>query len=124
MVTIECDLGEMPPVLCRAAQLNQVFMSLLIYVADGIDDDGVVRIASRARDQAVEVRISADGLVIPPADLDHVFDPGFTTDRDRIVMELGLPLAYRIVEDHRGTLTATSVPGAGTSFNVVLPLGH
>jgi hypothetical protein len=52
--------------------------------------------------------------------LDRVFDP-FVTTKPR-GLGLGLALAYRIVEEHRGALRVVSAPGKGTTFTCYLPI--
>ena len=49
-----------------------------------------------------------------------MFNPFFTTKASGT--GLGLALSHKIVEDHRGRITFRSVPGAGTTFRVVLPV--
>ena len=55
-----------------------------------------------------------------PADvLERVFNPFYTTKQEGT--GLGLAISQRIVNDHRGTLSAQSWPAIGTVFTVVLP---
>jgi PAS domain S-box-containing protein len=68
----------------------------------------------------VEVQVSDEGEGIPPELLDRVFDP-FVTTKPR-GLGLGLALAHRIVEEHRGALRVASAPGKGTTFSAHLPI--
>jgi PAS domain S-box-containing protein len=68
----------------------------------------------------VEVQVSDEGEGIPPELLDRVFDP-FVTTKPR-GLGLGLALAHRIVEEHRGALRVASTPGKGTTFSAHLPI--
>lgn len=65
------------------------------------------------------------GLGIPAADLPHIFDPfrraGNVCGRVRGT-GIGLTIARRIVEQHGGALTVTSVEGAGSTFTIRLPV--
>jgi signal transduction histidine kinase len=54
--------------------------------------------------------------------LDRIFEPFFTTRDVGEGMGLGLAVSHAIVEAHGGTLTATSVPGEGSTFSVQLPV--
>lgn len=67
----------------------------------------------------VEVLVSDQGEGIPEALRDRVFDP-FVTTKPR-GLGLGLALAHRIVEEHRGALRVTSTPGKGSTFACYLP---
>ena len=56
-----------------------------------------------------------------PDPCDRVFEPYFTTKTTGT--GLGLPISRKIVEDHRGSLTASNHPDGGAVFRLVLP-GH
>jgi signal transduction histidine kinase len=60
-----------------------------------------------------------DGPGISPEDLPRVFDPFFT--RRQGGSGLGLSIAHRAVQAHGGALIASSVPGEGATFAIVLP---
>ncbi len=123
-VKFAVELGELPQVRCRAAQINQVFLGLLVFSAESLGEKGNVRITSRAVGQGIEVRVSDDGPGLPREKLAHIFDPAFTTTAGRVGMELGLPLSLKTVRDHGGDLRVDSQPGAGTTFTLSLPLGE
>lgn len=67
----------------------------------------------------VEVLVADEGEGIPDALGDRVFDP-FVTTKPR-GLGLGLALAHRVVEEHRGALRVTSTPGKGSTFACYLP---
>ena len=73
---------------------------------------------------AVAFEIEDEGMGISKDDLPHLFTPFFRADRSRTRgtggVGLGLTLAKRIVEAHRGTIGVTSTLGAGTTVRVVL----
>ena len=74
----------------------------------------------RRRAQTVAIEIEDDGVGIPEADADRVFNPFFTTKDTGT--GLGLALTHKIVEDHGGTIHFRSVRGGGTTFRIVLPV--
>ena len=55
---------------------------------------------------------------------DHLFEPFFTTKQVGNGTGLGLAVSYGIVQDHGGTMEASSVLGQGTTFSVLLPTGE
>jgi len=67
----------------------------------------------------VEILVQDEGDGIPEGLGDRVFDP-FVTTKPR-GLGLGLAIAHRIVEEHRGALRVTSTPGKGTTFACYLP---
>ena len=69
-----------------------------------------------------EITIADTGQGIAREDRDKIFNPFFTTKTGGT--GLGLAIVYRIIEDHRGTITVDSVPGKGTQFIIRLPISE
>ena len=77
---------------------------------------------TRARDEAVEIRVRDNGTGIAPKYRDRLFQPFFTTKPTGEGTGLGLSISYDIVtQQHGGTITVDSEPGAFTEFTVRLP---
>jgi signal transduction histidine kinase len=117
------DLGA-PAVHASSGQLEQVVVNLVTNAAFAIPEGrrGEVTVSifpSASGGALMEVR--DDGSGIEPATMDRIFDPFFTTREVGQGMGLGLPICHAIVAAHGGTLTATSVPGKGSTFRVELP---
>jgi signal transduction histidine kinase len=71
---------------------------------------------------AVEVRVRDNGTGIPADIKDKLFQPFFTTKPTGEGTGLGLSISYDIVtQQHGGTITVESEPGAFTEFTVRLP---
>jgi two-component system, NtrC family, sensor kinase len=123
---LRLDLAELPPVLCNIADLNQVFLNLIVNAADAIEETGrrgVIGVTTALSGDDVVVQISDTGGGIPDAVRPKIFDPFFTTKDVGRGSGQGLPLARGVVhEGHGGTLTLESVPGQGTTFTVRLPI--
>ncbi len=116
------DFGSLPEVRCYPQRLNQVFMNILVNAAQAIEEKGTIRIATRAEDEHVVVKISDDGRGIAPEALDRIFDPFFTTKEVGKGTGLGLSVAYNIVQSHNGSIEVTSKPGKGTTFTIRIPI--
>ncbi len=69
------------------------------------------------------LEVADDGRGIPAADLPHVQDPFFTTRPLHEGRGLGLSVVYGIVAGLGGGLLVQSVPGAGATVKVYLPIG-
>jgi signal transduction histidine kinase len=121
------ELGDLPPVRCNIADLNQVFLNLIVNAADAIEETGrrgVITVATALEREEVVVRISDTGAGIPDDVRPKIFDPFFTTKDVGRGSGQGLPLARGVVQEgHGGTLTVESVPGEGTTFSVRIPAG-
>lgn len=122
-VTLTHDYGDLPPVECYAAQLNQVWMNLLANAAQTFGAaEGKVHIKTFCRDRTVVVSISDTGPGMTPEQLKRIFDPFFTTKPVGEGTGLGLSISHGIVERHDGRIEVASVPGEGTTFTVFLPI--
>ncbi|MFC0430935.1 cell wall metabolism sensor histidine kinase WalK [Kutzneria buriramensis] len=84
-----------------------------------------VEIACDRTDGHIRVHVDDDGLGIPVADRDRVFDRFVRLDssRDRASSStgLGLAIAREITRAHGGTIAVTDAPGGGARVVVVLP---
>jgi|GEM_PF-196451 len=67
----------------------------------------------------VEIEIEDTGRGIAEENLDEIFSPFFTTKIKG--MGFGLPIAQRIVQDHRGKIEAETTQGKGSRFRILLP---
>ncbi len=67
----------------------------------------------------VRIRVMDDGPGIEPEDMGRIFDPFFTKRTGGTGM--GLAVAYRAVQAHGGVLLASSTPGKGATFSIIIP---
>ena len=117
------DFGEIPQVNCYAAQLNQVWMNLLVNAAQAIGTGtGEVRITTRCEGRTVLVSVSDNGPGIPPEQLKKIFDPFFTTKPVGEGSGLGLSISHGIIERHGGKIEVDSATGDRTTFTISLPI--
>jgi signal transduction histidine kinase len=100
-------------------QLTIVFANLLRNAVEAMGDAGRIRLAATRQRDRVEVTIDDTGPGISADQLGQIFQPFFTTKTRGI--GLGLAIARAIVENHGGSLMATSVVGQGSCFLVRLP---
>ena len=115
---------NIPSVPSDIQQLYHVFMNLILNAADAMEGRGRLRVQTRPAvgSDGVCIEISDTGPGIPGHVLPHIFDPFFTTKDEGHGTGLGLSVAYGIIENHKGRLTACSAPGEGTTFVIELPL--
>lgn len=74
-------------------------------------------------EQQVKITVADNGKGIPASDLPHIFERMYQCDYARSGKGngLGLSIAKELVSVHKGTITANSVPGNGTTFTIILP---
>jgi len=116
------EYGDLPEVECLAAQLNQVFMNLLVNAAHAIEERGTITVRTGQQGQDVWVEIADSGKGIPSENLKKIFDPFFTTKPIGKGTGLGLSLSYGILQKHHGRIEVQSELGKGTTFRVWLPV--
>jgi two-component system, NtrC family, sensor kinase len=121
-IRLAADLGELPRVRCYPAQLNQVFMNLLMNACDAVGEGGTVSVRTRAAPGGVALEFVDDGPGIPDFVRERIFEPFFTTKPVGQGTGLGLSISHGIVERHGGKLSVNCPPEGGTVFRVELPL--
>ena len=127
---VELD-PELPHVHCHAAELNQVFLNLIVnaahaiadVVGDGSNGKGTIFISTARRGNTVEIRIKDSGTGIPEAVQKKIFEPFFTTKEVGKGTGQGLAISRSVVVDkHGGQISFETTAGKGTTFIVQLPL--
>jgi signal transduction histidine kinase len=121
---------HLPSVMLDRQQLKQVLLNLLLNAMEAMGDLGGVlsvktRRLARPGDGWVQIEVRDSGPGIPPGDLEHIFDPFYTTKHqsgEREGTGLGLTIVHQIVQEHHGYIEVESQPGRGTTFLINLPV--
>lgn len=97
-----------------------VIENLLKNALDAMEGKGIITVRIRETDTQVKIDVTDTGKGITKANLQNVFEPGFTTKKRG--WGLGLTLAKRIIEQyHKGSIyVKSSEPGKGTTFRIEL----
>lgn len=124
-VTVLCGDGII--VDSYPGALAQVIRNLALNaVIHGYPDKHIGEITitvSRLGDERMQIIVSDDGIGIAESDLAKVFDPFFTTRRDKGSTGLGLHIVFNlVVSTLKGQIDIASTPGAGTRVTLDLPL--
>jgi signal transduction histidine kinase len=129
-VEISRDFGaDLPKVWIDREQMKQVFMNLILNAIQAMKGGGSIYVSTRqiTKSEAgqsarfVQVEVRDTGVGIPEDNLDHIFDPFFTSKDEG--SGLGLSISHQIVQEHGGYVTVESKIGKGTSFFVNIPIG-
>jgi len=99
-------------------KMRQVFWNLGKNAMEAMPEGGMLTVRTRVTPGTIEVSFEDTGTGIRPEEIESVFFPFFTTKDTGT--GLGLSIAYRIIEEHHGTLTASSIPGEKTAFTIIL----
>jgi CheY-like chemotaxis protein/anti-sigma regulatory factor (Ser/Thr protein kinase) len=109
-----------------ATRLAQVFANLLNNAAKFTSPGGLIELAIEPHAKAVEVSVKDNGIGIPPAMLERIFDMFAQLEdpmqKTQAGLGIGLTLVRQLVELHGGSVRAESEGlGRGATFRVVLP---
>ncbi len=100
---------------CEATPNNST-----ITVTTRIDSDYQLKLSGSRPTSMVQVPICDQGAGISDTDLEKIFTPFYTTKPSG--NGLGLSICQKIVIDHEGLLSLTSLPAGGTKVDISLPL--
>jgi len=118
------DFGDpMPPIPMDIDGVHQVVLNLVVNGIDAVPKStGAVNVKTRydAENQHAIVTVGDNGPGIPKDQISRILEPFYST-KGQGGTGLGLAVARKIVEEHRGTINIQSEPGAGTLFTVRLP---
>ena len=123
-VTTQLD-PELPRVLADGAQLQQVFLNLIVNSGaemKAAHGEGNLLIKTEVIDTAVQITFADDGPGITEENLWYLFVPFFTTRGLGKGTGLGLSICYGIISQHGGRIYAKSELGKGATFFVELPI--
>ena len=113
-----------PTIHSDRGQLQQLFLNLVNNAFEAMKKGGKLDISVRDRDpDHVVVRIKDDGIGIAQKDIEHIFEPFYSTKKSKGT-GLGLSISYGIVKKLRGTIYVESELGKGTTFTVTLPVNR
>ncbi|WP_375467928.1 GAF domain-containing protein [uncultured Nostoc sp.] len=125
--------GELPPLVCYAAQINQVFMNILNNAIDTlensatsgkiIDNPKILIRTEVIEGNTILIWIADNGCGISENMRSRIFEPFFTTKQPGQGTGLGLSISYQIiVQKHGGNIKCVSEPGNGCEFWIEIPM--
>jgi PAS domain S-box-containing protein len=126
--------GEIAPVFAHSGRIEQTVFNLMLNARDALtsqpsilprielvlDMDQLSGAAPQAL-PAVRLRIRDNGPGMTSEVRSRIFEPFFTTKEGKHGTGLGLAMAYGTMNEHGGSITCESAPGAGATFTLLLP---
>ncbi len=108
-------------------QLIELFVIFLDNAIKYSSQKTTITILSEKIDHSEKISITDEGIGIEENDIPHIFDRFFRADESRSKARvagygLGLSIAKKIIEDHKGSFAVESTAGKGTTFTIHLPL--
>jgi signal transduction histidine kinase len=121
-IHLESDLALTKPYTCFPAKLNQVVLNLVNNAIDACKRGGTVAVRTREHEGNVEISVQDNGEGITDENISKIFDPFFTTKPVGKGTGLGLSISYRIIMEHRGTISVRRNETAGVTFLIRIPV--
>ncbi|NQZ05799.1 MAG: response regulator [Algicola sp.] len=125
ITTFVTDFKDQPELYCFPAQLNQVFMNLIVNACYAIEtaqqDKGEIIVGCQVIDDSIEITIKDNGCGMTAETKTKLFEPFYTTKEVGDGTGLGLSISFGIVQKHNGEIWAESELGVGSTFMVRLP---
>jgi two-component system sensor histidine kinase HydH len=121
-ITIRLDIaGPIEEINIDPDKMNQVFLNLYLNSLEATNEGGtlVVSLRKETGSHRIKIAVTDTGSGIDKKDLEHIFDPYFTTKQTGT--GLGLAIVHKIVEAHGGEVRVESEAGSGTTVTLFLP---
>jgi len=110
-----------PPVKMDSAHIKLAVLSVIENAVEAIEKKGKIEVGTVQDGSVVTVTVKDNGIGIEPEELRSIFNPFQTSKMTGAGM--GLTIAYRIVQDHKGSIDIKSEPGRGTEVSISIPRG-
>lgn len=115
--------NPLPALMGDETEISQVLVNVIVNAFHAMPDGGVCHVIAKGTTtndkEWVELTVQDSGIGIKKEALPRLFEPFYTTKTAG--SGLGLAIAYRIVQDHEGTIQVSSTPGVGTTVVIRLP---
>ena len=124
-ITLENEINEYESIEAESSSLVQVLINLVDNAIKYTPDGGVVSAQVDRASGYVALRITDNGIGIPPEDLPRVFERFYRVDKARSRQSggtgLGLAIVKHLCEQMGGSISVKSEVGKGSTFSVLLP---
>jgi two-component system sensor histidine kinase HydH len=116
---------SLPDIQVDRDRINQVLLNLYLnglQAMEDVEDQKFLKVKVHMAETPgfIDIEVQDTGKGIPEEELDRVLDPYFTTKPDGT--GLGLAMAYKIIDEHNGSILFRSASGQGTTVTVSLPV--
>ena len=121
-ITIETDWRDSPLMISiDFDKIKQAIFNIVKNAMESILDRGSIALSvnQEGRERA-RITISDTGGGLDREEMEQIFNPDYTTKEKGL--GLGLALAHEIIQGHSGEIKVMSEPGAGTTFEILLPM--
>ncbi|MFH1436223.1 MAG: ATP-binding protein [Pseudomonadota bacterium] len=115
---------DLPAIMLDPDQVRQVLLNVINNAGDAIRGAGTITITTKHDQESVRITVADTGKGMSPEQVERIFLPFYTTKEEGKGTGLGLSISLSIVESMGGKIEVQSMPGAGSSFAIVLPINQ
>jgi len=110
-------------IFCCPNQIKQACVAILVNSYEAISESGEILMSTNnPDDDHIKLEITDNGSGIAKEDIQHIFEPFFSTKQNASGIGLGLAIVHGIVQSHQGKVDVKSEPGKGTTISIIFPL--
>ncbi|ABO49298.1 integral membrane sensor signal transduction histidine kinase [Desulforamulus reducens MI-1] len=122
-ITVE-ESCEQVQILADTDYVKQLVLILLDNAFKYTASPGVVELLVHCTHEHVKIHVKDNGVGIEQAELEHIFERFYRSDKSRPVggSGLGLSIAKWIAEQHQATITVNSILHKGSTFIITFPI--
>ncbi|NQZ07701.1 MAG: response regulator, partial [Algicola sp.] len=137
LADFEINCTDNSEIVCYPAQLNQVFMNLIVNAVEAIQikqnqqndstittNKGLIIIKCHRLGEQLEISFKDNGCGMTEETQNKLFEPFYTTKEVGEGTGLSLSITFGIVQKHKGELSVESVLGVGSEFVLRLPVAN
>jgi signal transduction histidine kinase len=106
------------------ADLYYVFINVIKNALQAMPQGGHLEVNGSLNEHQLEISFQDSGEGLTSQELEHIFQPFYTTKEGTQGLGLGLPICQKIMERYQGRLAVDSQPGKGTRVRVLMPCGE
>jgi PAS domain S-box-containing protein len=103
------------------ADLYYVFINVIKNALQAMTQGGRLEVNGILNEHQMEISFQDTGPGLSPQELNHIFQPFYSTKEGTQGLGLGLPICQKILERYDGRLVVESQPGRGTKVRLFLP---
>jgi PAS domain S-box-containing protein len=101
-------------------QLTQVFVNLIKNAMEALPNGGIIRVSTSVVTDKIKISIEDNGVGMTEEQVKRIGEPFYTTKATGT--GLGLMVSYKIIQNHKGSISVKSELNKGTTFDIILPL--
>lgn len=103
------------------SDLYYVFINVIKNALQAMPQGGRLAVNGVLNERNMEISFKDTGPGLSSQEMDHIFQPFYSTKEGTQGLGLGLPICQKILERYDGRLVVESQPGRGTKIRLLLP---